>query len=364
MEAAGEDGVVRACGGLILRDGLVVVVHRPEVRRLVVSEGQGTPGRERRGVRAARDRRGNRAAGAARRGARDDDIRGCEGTAEARSVVADDAAHGRVHPDGRDRRTALADAGARRAACSPTRATSSCSTRSGARRRRAGRPAAARRPPGSRLATAQTEHRSGARPGRGSSLPQAGCGRGRHGARAPWRSRRQAARRGARRLARGRRRRIRDRRPVATARALPPVASASSGRGGSSSASPLWTTARADSISVAVGGSPGSSAAVRRSDPRSTDRTQAGPSSCVPTTSSVEPPPTSQTATTLSPVSARETAPSKARRPSSSADTTRTSPAVARPSTSSRRAGSSPWRPGAVTTVSSSRTPSLRAIRA
>ena len=30
MEAAGEDGLIRACGGLVVRDGLVVVVHRPK----------------------------------------------------------------------------------------------------------------------------------------------------------------------------------------------------------------------------------------------------------------------------------------------------------------------------------------------
>jgi len=30
VEAAGEDGLIRACGGLILRDGRVVVVHRPK----------------------------------------------------------------------------------------------------------------------------------------------------------------------------------------------------------------------------------------------------------------------------------------------------------------------------------------------
>ena len=39
--------------------------------------------------------------------------------------------------------------------------------------------------------------------------------------------------------------------------------------------------------------------------------------------------------------------PANASRPSSSAETIRTSPAVARPITSSRRAGDSPWRPGA-----------------
>ena len=150
----------------------------------------------------------------------------------------------------------------------------------------------------------------------------------------------------------------------ATARALPPVASAISGCGGSSSASPMRTAVRAASISVAVGGSPGRREAVMRSEPRSTDRTHAGPSNSVPTTTSVEPPPTSHTATTPSPGFARETAPENASLPSSSAETTRTSPAVARPMTSTRRSGASPWRPGAVTTVSSSRTPSLRAIRA
>jgi 8-oxo-dGTP diphosphatase len=30
MEAAGEDGVIRASGGLIVRDGRVAVVHRPK----------------------------------------------------------------------------------------------------------------------------------------------------------------------------------------------------------------------------------------------------------------------------------------------------------------------------------------------
>ena len=35
-----------------------------------------------------------------------------------------------------------------------------------------------------------------------------------------------------------------------------------------------------------------------RSEPRSTERTHAGPSNSVPTTTSVEPPPTSHTATT------------------------------------------------------------------
>ncbi len=150
----------------------------------------------------------------------------------------------------------------------------------------------------------------------------------------------------------------------AIARALPPVASAICGCGGSSLASPLRTALRAASISAVAGGSPCRSDAVRRSEPRSTERTHAGPSSSVPTTTSVEPPPTSQTATTPSPGFARETAPVNASRPSSSAETTRTSAPVARPIASRSRSGESPWRPGAVTTVSSSRTPCLRAMRA
>ena len=44
MEAAGEDGVVRACGGLILRDGLVVVVHRPKYDDWSFPKGKAHPG--------------------------------------------------------------------------------------------------------------------------------------------------------------------------------------------------------------------------------------------------------------------------------------------------------------------------------
>ena len=44
MEAAGEDGVVRACGGLIFRDGLVVVVHRPKYDDWSFPKGKAHPG--------------------------------------------------------------------------------------------------------------------------------------------------------------------------------------------------------------------------------------------------------------------------------------------------------------------------------
>ena len=43
MEAAGEDGVVRASGGLILRDGLVVVVHRPKYDDWSFPKGKAHP---------------------------------------------------------------------------------------------------------------------------------------------------------------------------------------------------------------------------------------------------------------------------------------------------------------------------------
>ena len=44
MEAAGEDGVIRASGGLILRDGLVVVVHRPKYDDWSFPKGKAHPG--------------------------------------------------------------------------------------------------------------------------------------------------------------------------------------------------------------------------------------------------------------------------------------------------------------------------------
>lgn len=44
MEAPGEDGVIRASGGLIVRDGLVVVVHRPEYDDWSFPKGKAKPG--------------------------------------------------------------------------------------------------------------------------------------------------------------------------------------------------------------------------------------------------------------------------------------------------------------------------------
>lgn len=44
MEAAGEDGVIRASGGLIVRDGRVVVVHRAEYDDWSFPKGKADPG--------------------------------------------------------------------------------------------------------------------------------------------------------------------------------------------------------------------------------------------------------------------------------------------------------------------------------
>ena len=71
----------------------------------------------------------------------------------------------------------------------------------------------------------------------------------------------------------------------------------------------------------------------------SSERDQAGPPSTVPTTTSVEPPPTSQTATLEGRVQLAATAPAKASLPSSSALRTRTGTPVAAASSRTKLAG-------------------------
>lgn len=44
MEAAGEDGVIRACGGVIERDGRVVAVHRAKYDDWSLPKGKAHPG--------------------------------------------------------------------------------------------------------------------------------------------------------------------------------------------------------------------------------------------------------------------------------------------------------------------------------
>ena len=44
MEAAGEDGVIRASGGLIVRDGRVLVVHRPKYDDWSLPKGKANVG--------------------------------------------------------------------------------------------------------------------------------------------------------------------------------------------------------------------------------------------------------------------------------------------------------------------------------
>ena len=96
----------------------------------------------------------------------------------------------------------------------------------------------------------------------------------------------------------------------------------------------------------------------------SAERTHAGPRSRVPTAISVEPPPTSQTATTPETSPARASAPAKANRPSSSALSTPTGRRVASSSLATSACELAAWRPGAVTKVSIRSTPSRRASRA
>ena len=150
---------------------------------------------------------------------------------------------------------------------------------------------------------------------------------------------------------------------LVSARALPPTASASAGRGGLMPASARPTASDAARIWAAEGGSSVRWARVSRSEPTSADRTQAAPSSGVPTTTSVEPPPTSTTATTSgrSPT-ARATAPSYASRPSLSAVSTRTGSDVASASAAVSSGAAAPWRPGAVT-ITVARSTSSSAIR-
>ena len=118
---------------------------------------------------------------------------------------------------------------------------------------------------------------------------------------------------------------------------------------------------RARELGGPSGGSLGSVSRVSRSEPRSTERTHAATAPGAPTTISVEPPPTSTTATLLgSALPSDATAPSKARRPSSSAARIRTGSRVASRSAATSAADSAPWRPGAVTITCARSTPSSR----
>ena len=44
MEAAGEDGVVRAAGGVVARDGRLLLVHRPKYDDWTFPKGKAEPG--------------------------------------------------------------------------------------------------------------------------------------------------------------------------------------------------------------------------------------------------------------------------------------------------------------------------------
>ena len=141
---------------------------------------------------------------------------------------------------------------------------------------------------------------------------------------------------------------------------MPPTASAWPGSGGVSVATVARASARRAACSSLVGGSPYGMRADSRSDPRSTERSHAAPSSTVPTAICVEPPPTSHTATAPS-AELPSSAPSNARRASSSRESTRA------PTPAAREIDRTSWselracRPGEATTTSISAAPAARA---
>ena len=104
-----------------------------------------------------------------------------------------------------------------------------------------------------------------------------------------------------------------------SARAVPPVASAARGSGGASPEKQRSTSASAAATSSGRGGSCAKQRWASRREPMSRDLNHTGPSSGVPKTICVEPPPTSQTAMLAGGEGRAATAPANANRPSSSA---------------------------------------------
>ena len=355
VEEAREDGVVRAAGGIVLRDGRLLLVHRPKYDDWTFPKGKCEPGEsdEACALREVEEETGLRVR-ARRRAAVD---RSTPIRAGGRSGVRwwrDGGRGRRVHADHEvDEIRWLTRERGRRAPLVRARPRF-CSTlpRLAAARRLASRSAAPSRiPPRDGVERLPEQP---LRPPRGSVRRRGACA-ARVG-RTPSASADSAA--GLLREdvdePRARPARLVADTP-ARARALPPVASATSGCGGASSASPARTACSRGGDLSAVGriarkqsrGQP-QRAEVDGAHPRR-------PGGSVPTTTSVEPPPTSQTATTPSAgdsparrAAEREPAlllggdaPGRRRRSPASSASTRP-PAI--------RA----WRPGAVTTISSS----------
>ena len=219
------------------------------------------------------------------------------------------------------------------------------------RRPRAPRTRAWRRPRASLRARPGTALRFAAAPLQGRSFRRRAPTPDARGGRTSWRRRVPGAStsgRALRRAASGRAVRPTSRR---SARAVPPVANAAFGIGGAMPVSCSRTNARASSTAGLPGGSSGRS---RRtvSDPTSNERTHCG-ESAPPTTSSVEPPPLSQTATDSGTFSAQASTPAKAKSASSSALRTRTRAPAPAASAATRSSLFAARRPGAVTTTSS-----------
>ena len=141
-------------------------------------------------------------------------------------------------------------------------------------------------------------------------------------------------------------------------RALPPTANATRGSGGSSSSRYRSASTRVACRASRPGGSEEMHRLVSRIEPMSIERIHVGPSRRVPTAICADPPPTSTTATRR-PAGTRvpASAPAKPSRASSTADSSLTGTPALR---SMRSRSSRPfvaWRPGLVTSTSTSSAP-------
>ena len=100
VEEAPQDDltVVRAAGGLVVRDGKVLLVHRPKYDDWSFPKGKCDERRVRRGVRAARGRGGDGSPLRAPRGDRRDELHRRQGPAEDRPLLAHAAVAGEFAP--------------------------------------------------------------------------------------------------------------------------------------------------------------------------------------------------------------------------------------------------------------------------
>ncbi len=100
---------VRAAGGIVRRDGEVLVVHRPKYDDWTFPKGKLDAGESEEQAAVARGRGGDRLPLLARARARSTAVHGLARAAEDRPLLADAARGGRVRADGRGRRDRLAE---------------------------------------------------------------------------------------------------------------------------------------------------------------------------------------------------------------------------------------------------------------